>query len=65
MGRRGERRDLPRVAGDEDFGETEHVDAFLAGVFDDGDCFCDGAVEVEPDWFGLDGAEADRFFRHF
>lgn len=59
---KGRGGDVPWVAGDPDFGEAENVDAFLSGVGDDGYCFRDGALEVEPDGLSLDSAEADGLF---
>ncbi len=52
-------RDLPWVAGNPDFGKSEDIDAFLAGFVDEVDRFLDGTLEIEPDGFGLDSAEAD------
>lgn len=57
----GNERNVPWVAWDEDFWKAKDVDAFFGGVVDDGDCFCDGALEVKPDRLCLDGAETDAF----
>lgn len=55
-------RDVPWIAWDPYFREAKDVDAFLAGILDDGDCLFDGTLEVEPDWFCLDGAQANGLF---
>jgi hypothetical protein len=58
-GGREERRDIPWVARDPDFGEAEDVDAFMAGVFDDFYGHGDGSLEAERDWLCLNSTETD------
>lgn len=50
---------LPQISRDPYLGEAEDVDAFPAGILDDGDGFRDAGREIDPGGFGLDCADAD------
>lgn len=48
-------RDLPRVTGNEDFGEPNYVSTIASGILDEANGFIDSTLEVLPDRLGLNG----------
>lgn len=48
---------VPWIAGDEYFGEANHVGTVAGGVLDETNGFLNAALEVLPDGLGLNGGD--------